>query len=366
MPRNIGAMLNSIRDFANGCFYVRTHVPFLELKKRGFDTSYITKANYNYQEVVDNLDAVVFSRVYQSDPLRDMWRFQKAGIPCIYELDDYIWEIPEVNPAHETFKPNAIAQVEELARNANAVTVSTEPLKEKLSEFNDNVYVCPNAVSFSQFKKRVGHTPKPRIGWVGGANHYGDLELIVDELLKLDKEIDFEFVIQGLSSAPIESEMYYKELENKWEAENHSEYRNTSLRVYEKLKQLKSFTHYPFYPPEFYPNILSQLNLDIGLIPITKDKFNHYKSCIKFYEYAAVGTLALASDELPYKDEVNFTVEDNNWAESIKWALANRNEAKELQDKQYKYVKKKRDIAVVAKTWEKAYSEIIDRGCKIS
>lgn len=352
-----------MKEFSNGCFFTRVHVPYLELKRRGIETSYISQTGFDFDEVAENAQAVLFMRTYTKDPLRDMWRFQAKGIPCIYELDDDIWDIPEINPASGVFteQGKARAQVEAQLMEADYVIVSTEPLKKKVKEFAKGpVFVIPNSVDPNMFKQRPGKNKTLRIGWAGGANHYGDLELIVDALLELDNKYDFEFYIQGLSSSPIEAEMYGKYLSQRWEAGENS-FRDTSLRVYDKLKKLKNFQHIPFYPPELYPDVLSHLDWDIGLIPVTGDTFNKSKSCIKFYEYTSCGITTVASNTEPYKDEVPYVTDNTKeaWVEAIsKLAESKKMRYNILQKQREKY----RTIQVVGNTWESVYKEIISKG----
>lgn len=360
------AMLNSMKDFSNGCFFTRAHVPYLELKRRGHETSYVSHTGYNFEDVLANSQAVLFMRTYSGDPLRDMWRFQSRGVPVIYELDDDVWDIPEVNPASQVFydQSKAIKQVELQIAEADACIVSTEPLKKKVEKFaKGKVYVVPNAVNPEMFKERPQKGGKLRIGWAGGANHYGDLELVTDALVQLNKTYDFDFYIQGLSSSPIESEMYGKYLSQKWE-EKPNLYRDTALRVYDKLKQLKNFHHIPFYVPELYPSILSQLDLDIGLIPVTGDNFNKSKSCIKFYEYASCGTTTVASDAPPYSEEVNYRVENTKqgWVDGIAHLLDKRKIRYNILQEQRDYVMNNRTIGVVGDTWEEVYKDILSKG----
>ena len=47
---------------------------------------------------------------------------------------------------------------------------------------------------------------------------------------------------------------------------------------------------------------LQQLNIHIGLAPLSSSSFNHYKSAIKVIEYSTLGIPWLASDAEPYRD----------------------------------------------------------------
>lgn len=365
-PVNVAVFLDSMREFSNGCFFVRHFVPFIELGKRGNGTGFISMPGYFFDEVVQDNDVVVFTRVYNSDPFRHIWRLKAAGMKIVYEFDDDVWNIPKVNPAHNTFQTKKF-EVEDMCREADAVIVSTEPLADlvrKIKGFNKPVFVCPNSVSLEMFKPRKKAHDKLRIGWAGGANHYEDLNFLMDIILELDKKYDFDFIIQGLSGSPLEADMYSKAMSIKRGQVNDKaskKHLNTALDVWDKIRQLKSFQHVPFYPPEMYPGILSSCDLDIGLIPITNAKFNASKSCVKYYEYTAVGTTALASDLPPYKNEVQYKARDKkDWIEKLSALIEDEKLREDILKKQQEYVFKERDIKVVGRLWEETYKKIKD------
>jgi len=84
-----------------------------------------------------------------------------------------------------------------------------------------------------------------------------------------------------------------------------------------------NFFHVPFYPPVMFPTLLASLNIDIGIAPLQDNEFNHSKSCVKFYEYAATGAATLTSKVLPYTKEVGYCAKNNvkDWVAKLKTGI---------------------------------------------
>lgn len=357
-------MLDSLKEFSNGCFFTRHYVPFIELNRRDFITGFISMRGYFTEEVVKDNDIAIFTRIYNSDPFRHIWKLKSKGMKIVYELDDDVWNIPKTNPAHNTFETKK-HEVDDLCREADAVIVSTEPLAELIrgiKNFDKPVYVCPNAVNKEMFKPRPRKSERLRIGWSGGANHYEDLDMVLDYIVELDKKYDFDFVIQGLSGSPLEAEMFNKRMSLKRgqiDDKATKKHINTALSVHEKLLKLKNFYHVPFYPPEMYPQVLTSLDLDIGIAFTTEAKFNRSKSAIKFYEYASVGTTTIASNLLPYKNEVKYIAwGEKEWKEKLSALIEDRQLRDDVLKEQQEYVFNNREIQVVGRIWEDTYKEI--------
>ena len=346
--------------------FTRHHVPFIELNKRGFDTGFVSIRGYHFDEVIEDNDLIIFTRVYNTDPFRHIWRFKSEGKKIIYELDDDVWNIPAVNPAHNTFKIKK-DEVTDMCLEADAIIVSTEALAETIKALprmgNKPIFVCPNAVNRDMFKPRQKQKrDRVRIGWAGGGNHYEDLDELLDVWLEIDKKYDVEFIIQGLTGTPLEAEMFNKAQTLKRGSVTDKatkEYMETALRVWDKVKQLKNFQHIPFYPAEMYPSVLTNCDFDIGIAYTTKHKFNASKSCIKFYEYAAVGTPTMASFNPPYKNEVSYTAKDKKeWVEKLSRLVESEELREKVLKEQQEYVFNNREISVVGDIWEQTYEKI--------
>jgi len=109
-----------------------------------------------------------------------------------------------------------------------------------------------------------------------------------------------------------------------------------------------------------FPAIMRKANIDIGLAPLQDNEFNHSKSCIKFYEYAASGAVTLASDVHPYKSEVGYTAKrkTQSWVNRLEKLIVDKKFRAKLLKKQQKWVKDNRDLSKVVEKWEKAFDKV--------
>jgi len=362
---NVVYVMSSFGDYQAGCFQVRINTPFLELSKRGHRMEIITLGEYTYDEL-DDVDIVVYSRHYSKDPFRSLWKHKTDGKKIVYDLDDNIWNIPPLNPAFTTYKEGERNNVNiiGLCRESDLVTTTNEMLAKAIKEETkqENIAILPNAIDLTKFVKRPNRDGL-RIGWTGGANHYEDLDIVLDVIKDLQKKYDFEFIIQGLTAGPWDSDAYSTNLllTRGTVGKEVEAFNKKKMEVYEKLRKLKKFRHIPFYPPEVYPSILVDCDFDIGIIPIMGHKFDESKSIIKYLEYTAVGTTALASNHYPYREKVLRTTKNKykNWYRELQELIENKELREKLAEEQYKQCFPEYDIKKVADKYEKTYLELL-------
>jgi glycosyltransferase involved in cell wall biosynthesis len=108
---------------------------------------------------------------------------------------------------------------------------------------------------------------KPRVGWAGGEQHQGDLELILP-LVKATAQ-EFDWVFFGM--CPKGLRPYVKEIHN----------------------------GVPFME---YPAKLASLNLDVAVAPLEHNRFNVAKSNLRLLEYGIMGWPTICSDIEPYRN----------------------------------------------------------------
>jgi len=199
-----------------------------------------------------------------------------------------------------------------------------------------------------------------RIGYTGAASHWKDLVLLPDVLLELQKKYDFDFVLQGMCGTPLECEMwgYERVLEYGLQPER-KEYLQSAVNWWNKIQNLKFF-HVPFYPPVMYPSLLNSLSIDIGVAPLIDNRFNNSKSCVKFYEYATIGAVTLASRVTPYKEEVGYCAKNTfkDWYKKLERLIVDEPFRRKLAEKQGNWVKDNRDVDKVVKYWEDAFDPL--------
>ena len=349
-------IVDSPMAFTGGCWFHRNHIPAKGLQSRGHDIKLVTMDPDMSQEWFDWPEVVVYSRIYPVDPLPQIRKFKQMGKRVIYEMDDDLWTVNPDNPSVAITEEKRW-QYEHIVQEADAVTTTTEFLANKIRKFNKNVFVCPNCIDFSHYLPRFKNTTKLQIGYSGAASHWKDLELIIDPLLKLQGKHDFDFVLQGMVSNPLESEAYtMRQLINLGLAPEKRRYMEATLSLYEKLRGLKYY-HIAFYVPYLHASTLRRCDMDIGLAPLWDNEFNRGKSCLKFYEYASIGTATLSSDVLPYNKEVGYCAKNTvkDWTEKLEKLIVDKKFREDLAAKQQKWVQDNRDMGKVAMLWEKAF-----------
>jgi glycosyltransferase involved in cell wall biosynthesis len=347
--------MDSPFSFNNGCWFYRNHIPSKALKARGHQVKFIAVGSEIPDQWYNWPDVVVFSRIYPRDPLVCLREFKRRGKRVVYELDDDLWSVAPDNPAYG-IKDDKQRQYEHFMAEADAVTTTSDYLANKIRKFNKHVFVVPNAIDYELFEQRDSSNPDIVVGYTGASSHYADLELVTDVLIELQKKHKITMVLQGLTTPPLESEMYSYEKVNSLGLQPEKKlFFEQAIKWYEKIRQLK-FYHIPFYFPELYPTVLRRCNIDIGIAPLMDSEFNYSKSCVKFYEYAATGTPCLASDVRPYNTEVGYTAKNkfDDWKNKLEKLIVDKQFREELYAKQSQWVKENRDIRKVVVKWEEA------------
>jgi len=351
-------MLNSQYAWKTGCWLYRVRFPGMALREKEHKVRYLALGREIVDEWMNWPDVVVYGRGYAIDVIPSIEEYKKLGKRVVCDIDDDVWNVNPDNPA-ETRRASADRQSQTagLLKASDVVTTTTDILKKQLQKFNKNVVVIPNSFPLDKFPQRKQRSDKLRIGYTGAASHWGDLSLILDVVYELQQKHEFDFILQGLIGVPIIAEIYtYRQILRQQAEPERKQYYESALELWEKLKRIK-FIHIPFYPPELYPALLSDLDLDIGLAPLQDNKFNQSKSCIKMYEYTATGTPTLASNVLPYSNEVGYCAKNKyrDWYRKLEKLIVDKDFREKLLSKQQKFVQENRDIKKIVELYEKTY-----------
>ena len=285
LPINVGAV-----------GHYRVTQPFNELERAGWIQGRIT---YGVPDMIElqhlQPDTVIFQCRYSPDSIPEFQAVKRfSNARRIYELDDYIIEVPEKNAHARNMPTNMRERVSQGIALCDRVVVSTEPLADALSSMHSDIRVVPNMLAASLWAGLQGQrqtSARPRVGWAGGTSHRGDLELILDVVKALADEVDWVFF--GMCPE--------------------------SLRPY-----VKEF--HGSVPLEMYPRKLASLNLDLALAPLEINLFNDCKSNLRLLEYGACGFPVICTDTKAYRGYLPCTrVRDNStpeWLDAIRMHLA--------------------------------------------
>lgn len=308
--------------------------------------------------LLDWPDTVIFGRTYptQCTPIKWMTELKKRGKRVIYDMDDDFWEVAKTNPS-KLVSSALKDQYEGMIKAADAVITPSRVLAKKFQKyFKKKIFICPNGVDLKRYVERQHKQQPVTVGYMGAASHWKDLHLVGKVIAELSKKHVFEFFIYGLVGEPLEAAIYFyrKNIAYNFTPEKNDELR-AAIEFYNQLEGVR-LRHMPFMPPELHPSIMSNVDFDIGIAPLEDNVFNSGKSCIKFYEYAAVGTPVLASDVLPYSDEVSYRAKNtfDSWYSKLEKLIVDEKFRKELLVKQQAWVKENRSLEAIGLPWELA------------
>ncbi len=227
----------------------------------------------------------------------------------IYEIDDLLHHIPFKNPAFQNLRgQNLKKKIKEGVNYCDRMIVSTRPLADAYEGFCKDIRIVPNYISkavWEEVRSKKRNGLKPRVGWAGGAFHYGDLMVIKDVVKDLANEVDWIF----MGMCPDEIKPYVAEYHEGVDIDK-------------------------------YPSKLASLDLDLAVAPLEINAFNKAKSNLRLLEYGILGWPVIATDIFPYQDAPVTLVKNKyrDWLRAIKTKIADPVALKVEGDKLQKWV----------------------------
>jgi len=260
----------------------------------------------------------------------------------VYEIDDFLIDIPVDNPNREI--ANKRAQIIDLLQEADAVTVTTDTLRDNLSIYNKNIYVLPNYIDLEIWGRDLWEPNicKDRlvIGYIGTPTHKEDLEMIFPAIKKVIDRYGDKVVFKFWGCITPEL---------------------LRLRGVEFVSNLvpdyKAFAEY-----------MKGLDIDIALAPLVKNAFNECKSNIKFLEYSVCKIPGLYTRIAPYTDSINdgqtgMLCDDNSvsWFNAMEYLIENPDLREQIAENAYKEVIANYTLEANAYKWFDLYSSLSDK-----
>lgn len=256
---------------------------------------------------------------------------QEQGIRVLMEVDDNYLVHPSHYGVHSSWREfmeagddqNTIQAHCRYATWVDGIVVSTPWLAHAYSQFNRNVYVCPNSVDPDDWPE----PEKPgdgvlRIGWAASSSHAVDAHLVRRALSWASRQPDVEVVILG-------------------------------DRFFDGFR----YTHVPWTDTLAEYRKSLQV-LDIGLCPLVNTQWSRAKSDVKALEYAMAGAMSIVSRVEPYKpwlDQPCLTAASaKDFEQQVRWCVKNRDEVKRIAAEAKDYVMRERTIQKHIAAWEEA------------
>lgn len=299
------------------------------------------------EEIWDNIFKeydIIYSMHFLGEATASMQAFfkDKYKKKLVYDLDDNYLDVPESNPVHDKFKKTKRdrAMLSTSFFFADALTVSTEPLKERIYKhfkevhgIEKEIFVVPNMndVKDWNFTPAQKHTDKVVIGYSGSNSHQDDLMVVlpvIDKLLTKYPNLWFE-IIGAIDKSKLDH--YFGGFKKK------------NLERVAMLPATATFWEYPEY--------LSRQKWDIGIAPLVDTAFTRCKSHIKWMEYSMFKIPTVASYVYPYFMELDGrpTIEDGEtgflcrppqWEQTLERLILDKDLRERVGQQAYDAVKK--------------------------
>jgi len=308
----------------------------------------ITNFGDSVQEQWDNIfkQYDVFWTSYFADAKAGaaiFYHAQKHKKKVIIDVDDNYLDVENSNPVYDKFKTKSWdrAVLSTVLSFADALTVSTEPLKERLFAHLKSVhgiekpiYVIPNMNDIKDWDIKQGSKIKDRItiGYTGSSSHSDDLALVlpaIKEIMVKHSNVYFEILgIMGMDE--------FKKLLRKFKFTEEMAQRIAIVGATETFKE--------------YPEKLANLPWDIGIAPLVDTPFTRCKSHIKWMEYSMFKIPVIASRVYPYfmelkgreiiqDGETGLLVKNDGWFKALDKLITDENLRKTLGENAYNFIK---------------------------
>ncbi|WP_157225856.1 hypothetical protein [Pseudomonas sp. 313] len=283
----------------HGCGHYRVLQPHLALREQGLVDGSIGDRLLDVVELERfKADSVVFQRQITSEQFEIISRnstYNKAF--KVFELDDYLPNLPMKSLHRNDMPRDILRSLRKVLSCVDRFVVSSNALAEGFDGLHSDIRVVKNYLPvrwWLQLQPLEILSDKPRVGWVGGVSHTGDLEMIADVVRDLAPYVDWVF----FGFCPEIIKPYVREF-------------------------------HAGVPIEKYPEKMASLGLSLAIAPLEDNLFNRCKTNLKLLEYGACGYPVLASDVGCYASSSLpiFKVKNRyrDWVDSIRSLIAEPN-----------------------------------------
>lgn len=301
------------------------------------------------------VDAVILDRLWRPDISPVLARrvvddVHRTGGRFIYAVDDNLLDLRAVG--QEDITEVQLQAVRHFLAEADGVLVTTEPLRRRLSEFNSNIAVVPNALDERLLVPRQPVHPsaafRPRrrvVGYMGTFTHDEELLMILPALERVRRRHGGNVEIQLVGGARRTDTV---EAWNALEAQ----------RVGPNPEEME----YPLFILWF----TGRVQWDIALAPLQMDSFNRCKSDMKFLDYSAIGAAGIYSRVPPYDSsvrhgETGWLVHNTvgAWADALEELLYKDSLRVEIARNSVHHLYRQRIVARCADAWVRGLEDLL-------
>ena len=277
-------------------------------------------------------------------------KIRMKGLRIIYSLDDNYFDLAFKENTFPTRKILPI--VSYLLSQADAVSVTTSALRQRLLTFNPNISVIPNQLDERLLVLRYPtglvkpiEPDRVVVGYMGTFTHDADLKMVLPAIKTIHQRFPgrLEFQIVGVVN-----------MED----------------TKQELQQLPVKYVYPLPEEHEYPLFMlwftGHMHWDIAISPLQNTPFNACKSDIKFLDYASIGAAGIFSQSPAYSSTVqhqqNGWLTENTieaWEEALETLLLQPELRLSIARNAYRYLFTERLLAQRATDWVELIKSVV-------
>jgi len=228
----------------------------------------------------DYFDVLILQRHCSAAAELLLHEFHRKGKRVILDVDDWLRGIPPYWPAYNTYwhrgqeKPTErLLYHERLARAADMVTCTTEPLAERMRAYNAEVRVVPNCIMWADWDTVIPlerrTDMRPVVGWFGLPYYWESWAHMADPVQRAIEDTGADLAILGYPE--IVHLLSDQTLSHTWIEPM------TSMRHFDKMRRMIA-------------------TFDVGIAWVVDTPFNRCKSPLRALQYGAAGVPIVASE----------------------------------------------------------------------
>lgn len=284
----------------------------------------------------------VFWCNYFSDPKEASAMFcyrDKYKKKVVIDCDDNFLDVLESHPLYDKLKGGKRdkAFIATILSFADVITVSTEPLKQRLLKhmkdvqgIDKKIVIIPNMNDIAEwnFTPAPKHEDRIVIGYAGSNSHQDDLAMFMPHLMKIMRKYPNVY-FESIGSISKNDLHMFKEFTS------HEMNRCDLLPATWTYKE--------------YPEMISTLKWDIAIAPLVDSSFTRCKSHIKFLEMSALKIPTICSRVYPYfmdikgrkvveHEKTGLLIKPSEWFDALEDLILHKEKRLRLGENAYKHV----------------------------
>ena len=217
-------------------------------------------------------DVVVVQRLADESVHELVESIQSRGIPVIFDIDDFLLDVPPFLASAEYCRRNR-GHLQAILKCADVVTVSTDRLRQSLSPYSRNLFVIPNCAE--NHRPPIEHGDGDAVSLLVASSDSVRVDFLVPALKRICSEFGDRVRVVAIGPP--------------------GEALQAAGVPVARIGML---------PYEDFQRFISAQHNSIGLIPLDDSHFSSCKSAIKYIDYALAGIPVVCSDVPPYADVI--------------------------------------------------------------